>query len=241
MLALLIAAPAYNGALLHSRIAPRVTVARAIIEPELYQECAIYDADMDAKMSELKVQLAEATAAASRLSEVEAEAADTNEALKAAKLTIAKLEASALTQKGEIEDLRGNVAGLEAQVGSLESALTEEQANAVQAAADLRGDVERERAAVVAKAREAQEAEEAAAELKGAKAMAEYEAAKVKSELAQEKAKAAREAARLVGELDASKADNAELLKAIQKIANKVQTVTAKVESQKEAASTGEE
>lgn len=223
-------------------LAPRIdrfAPPRMIVENELYQECAIYDADMEEKMADLKDKLEKAVAMAALITEAQAATAAAQSELTAAQSNIALLETAAAAQAqlndqlntrltesdAEASSLRVELASSSGSVASLESAL--EQQRAEQAA--TRQELEAERTALEAEKAANAAAEKAKAELRTEKAIAAAEAAKLAVNLANEKASAAAEQVRLAGELEAADATNAEYLKAIQEIATKCATLTQQV------------
>lgn len=233
------AAPA--GTRLHVRPPALAPAARMLIEPSLYTAASIYDADMEQKMAELKVELEKATAMALLITEAQAATARAESQLSDARSTIALLETSQASQATLIDSLNARVKDADADasalrvelasssgsVASLESALGQQQ---VEQAA-VRQELAAERAALEAEKAANAAAEAAKTALRMEKSIAAAEAAKLAVNLASTRASAAAEQVRLVGELEAADATNAEYLKAIQEIATKCATLTNQVQA----------
>lgn len=135
----LLTAPSYNLPL-RSRFTPRATVARAVIEPELYRECAIYDVEMEAKQRELTAKLEEVDA---MLQEAEANRQETAAELDQVHSKLQEAEATRQRTAAELDQVRASAKELAAantlasnSIRDLRQQLDEQLAAAARDAAD---------------------------------------------------------------------------------------------------------
>lgn len=199
-----------------SLVAPRSRVPVAIIEPELYQKCAIYDADMEAKYKELTAAVMEAEGAAKavvqKIDGLESEVAD-------ARAETAHLRENLQKQAASAAASAAAASSLEIEVSKLLRQLDEQ---GVEAAKQLKSETTSlkalldDQSTAATKARtDAERAEADKRELRE-----EIDAKIIEAGMARA------EAMRLAGDLEDSQKQSAEYLEAIEKIARVAATIT---------------